>query len=310
MEIRIAEPADAATIIPYLLGYQPKDTLTFLAVQGSRMVVAGGQLLTDDPDGRQAAHQLAHLLLARGMRAILLVGYGSYPAMNNLIEQTVDGLTEAGLSVLGAIRVDDNRIWHVGCGEPNCKIQGQLYDPAGSTVAATATFAGLQVVPDRETLEARLAPVTGAQQQAMQTAISQALRTIGRPLSATDTMDRVETLIADALQERLCDARAAQLLVLLAFPRFRDHAVGLLHHSQEQIQVWTDLTRRAGAGRLACTPATLLALTALLGGDGITAGIAAERATAADPDEPFARLVEEAVLLGLSPQALRDALRG
>ncbi len=290
------------------LGYQPQHALTFLAVQNGKVACTGAQELSEGTDYRSVAKHLARVLTVNDLTAVVLVGYGPNPSTQDALEQAIDVFTAAGITILDAMRVGENQVWHVGCDEPECQNHGLPYDPQSSVAAASATYVGLQVAADRQALIARLAPVTGADRDAMLAAVAATWGTFDFPMEPAETADLLEALVAEALAHRLPDERAARLLVLLAFPQVRDYACHLVHGTDAQIQAWTDLTRRAGSGQLACTPAMFLAMAALQSGDGVTATLAADRACAADPDDELARMLEQAIQLGLSPQALKDAL--
>ncbi|WP_436536032.1 DUF4192 domain-containing protein [Actinoplanes sp. HUAS TT8] len=310
MNLEIKSPSDAATIIPYLLGYQPQHALTALALDHGTIICTAAQVLPEDPaDIRDAIGHLVTALTANDVTNVLLVGYGTHP-VRDAVEQGIEAFAAAGVNVVDAMRVGDDRIWHVGCGDPDCETEGMPYDPQSSVVAATATFVGLQVAPDRDALHARLAPITGAERTAMRAAIETAVHTFSRPKGLADAATLVRQLLADAVESRLPDDRAAQLLVLLGFKRLQDAVFKLVHGTDAQIQAWTDLTRRAGTGMLACAPAMLLAMAALQAGDGVTAAVAAARACAADPDDELAGVLEQAIHLGLNPQRLIQFLHG
>ncbi|AEV84408.1 hypothetical protein ACWT_3385 [Actinoplanes sp. SE50] len=307
-EIRITSSADAATIVAYLLGYQPVNCLTVLAVADGTVAFAGAQALDGMPDPRAAAGRLATVVYNNGFTQVVLVGYGTHQSMRDPLQQAIDLFTSIGVTVLDAMRVDDGRLWHVGCGDPDCERNGVAFDPQTTIIAAEATFAGVELAPDRETLEARLDPITGEPRQRMRAAVARILQSTVLPIDHRRAMRLIDQLTQQALAGPLSDDDAAQLLVLLAFAELRNYAVHLVHGSDEDVHAWRDLTRRAGTGTLACTPATFLALAALQGGDGTTAAIAAGRARAADPDDDFAHLLERALQAGISPQALREVL--
>ncbi|KUL25831.1 DUF4192 domain-containing protein [Actinoplanes awajinensis] len=312
--IRIANPVDAATLVPYLLGYQPQNSLAMLAVEDGQLRLAGAQALPDGDDPRPLGHHLADVLLSNGLNQALLIGYGPHEPMTDAVDTAIAVFTDRGITVLDAMRVGEGRLWHLGCDEPHCTIKSLPYDPASTIVAAEATYAGMQIAVDRDALATRLAPISGADQQRMNAAILAAVHTLAQPLRTDDRLgERIATLVAEALtaarqDSQLSDDHAAQLLILLAFAHLRDAAVPLVHGSRHHIAVWSDLTRRAGAGSLACAPAIFLALAAVQAGDGVTAVLAADRACQADPGDEFAELVQHVIHSGISPEAVHQAL--
>lgn len=302
-QIEITGPGDVATIIPFMLGYQPHDSLAFLALSNGRVVNAAAQPLTPGTDPRGIAERVADVLLSYAVSTVVIVGYGPDGPVREAVEQAIDVFTSAGIIVGDAMRAFDDHVWQVGYSE-NFKNEGFPYDPRSSVVAVAATVAGMQVAADRESLMARLDPVTGPEHDRMRAAFE--------ALPPTSD-ERVETLITEAItaaenDTRLPDDRAAQLLILLSSPNLRDRAADLIHGTHTQIRAWTDLVRRAGAGPLAATPAIFLALSAMLLGDGTTASMATDRALQADPDDEFVQLISDLLQAGLSPQTLRRML--
>ena len=72
-------------------------------------------------------------------------------------------------------------------------------------------------------------------------------------------------------------------------------------------QLWTECTRRAPAP-LDAAPATLLAVSAWLRGDGAMANVALDRALQSVPDYGLARLLREALAACVTPADLRALL--
>ena len=91
----------------------------------------------------------------------------------------------------------------------------------------------------------------------------------------------------------------------------RDRALGLatgVDAAAAEI-LWTECTRRAPAP-LDVAPATLLAVSAWLRGDGAMANVALMRALATEPEYSLARLLAEALARGIAPAELRATIAG
>ncbi|HEY0509047.1 MAG TPA: DUF4192 family protein, partial [Blastococcus sp.] len=73
-------------------------------------------------------------------------------------------------------------------------------------------------------------------------------------------------------------------------------------------QLWAECTRRAPAP-LDAAPATLLAVSVWLRGDGAMADVALTRALASEPGYGLARLLAQALAAFLAPAELRSLLR-
>ena len=91
-------------------------------------------------------------------------------------------------------------------------------------------------------------------------------------------------------------------MLLLHIP-IRDHAWSITEGADDEIALWSDLTRRARPD-LVPGPASLLAFAAWRTGDGTLATLALNRALAADPSYRMAQLLHEAVQAGMPPSAL------
>ena len=72
--------------------------------------------------------------------------------------------------------------------------------------------------------------------------------------------------------------------------------------------LWTECTRRA-PGPLAAAPATLLAVSAWLRGDGAMANVALARALEVEPAYALARLLSRALAECVPPAELREMIR-
>jgi hypothetical protein len=110
--------------------------------------------------------------------------------------------------------------------------------------------------------------------------------------------------------QRLSDRQVARLAWGLRDVDLRDRALALaLGRSAAAAEVvWTELTRRAPAP-LDAAPATLLAVTAWVRGDGALANVALERALASEPSYTFAGLLRSALDACLHPAEIRRLIR-
>jgi hypothetical protein len=141
----------------------------------------------------------------------------------------------------------------------------------------------------------------------------------GRPRSARDGQGGALRLVVAegkrAVQEAIVAYRAgsavtddllAWLAVSLTDLRVRDDAWARMEpgHCQAHLRLWTDLVRRAGPA-LVPAPAALLAFVAWQSGNGALAGLAIDRALAADPGYSLALLLQDVIAAGIPPSAAR-----
>jgi hypothetical protein len=216
------------------------------------------------------------------------------------------------------------------CYDP-CACAGLV--PEGSTTpfAAAAVAAGRVVRADRNELEQLLAP---AHPEHIRRREALLIRATDEALHAPDpgacrwapaadgeglVAERpiggfavVDAAIADAAAGRLVldDARIVALAVVLAVPAGRNAAllrcVGPDAAAAEQL--WTALVRETPDPE-AAEPAALLAVSAMVRGDGALANIALDRAERAWPGHRLTAILRS-VLLGMRPEEIRAWVRG
>ncbi|MGE5132353.1 MAG: DUF4192 domain-containing protein [Gemmatimonadota bacterium] len=102
------------------------------------------------------------------------------------------------------------------------------------------------------------------------------------------------------------DDQFAWLAVVLTDVRVRDDAWARMEpeHAAAHLRLWTDVVRRAEPA-LVPAPAALLGFVAWQSGNGALAGLAIERALAADPEYSLALLLRDIVAAGVPPSAAR-----
>jgi hypothetical protein len=309
-------PADVAGVVPYLLSFHPKDSLAFVILQGDDINFVGCAPLSDLADPRHVT-RLTAILTRHRTRRVILVGYGDERAVSEIVEPTITGLGTADISVVDVIRIADGRIWHPRCTDPDCHVDGAVFDPATTVAAVQATIMGLVAWPDRQSLAGLITPVTGSERTAMTRALHQADYTLRRltakPEAHRRLRRRFDTLLDEALAApsagRPTAGRTAQLLLLLDSSELLDRATATVTGDDQHIRALVDLVRRADDTCVA-GPAVLLCLAALQAGNGPLAQIAVGRARTADPHHGLAETLEGIVRLGIEPELIRNILHG
>jgi hypothetical protein len=301
--VTLRQVADVLTLVPYLFGFHPADSLVLLGLRDGRVVF---QLRGDLPDA-----PLAHYLgVARRQRvtAAMVIGYGADEQVTPLVLGLAGRLLAEGVQVLEAVRVTGGRYWTYGSPE---RLEGVPIRAASGAVAVAAS--GHEALPSRAELERRYAPVDG---EALGPAVERADRrlvelveAVGEdPGAALLTAGRTavrEALARQRAGARLDDDALAWLLVTLVYLPVRDFAAEAVDpydpdDLEAHMGLWTDAVRRAGP-ELTAAPATLLALAAWHYGDGVVASIAVDRALAADPDYELAGVISGALSAALTP---------
>ncbi len=313
--LTVRSPADLIAAVPYLLGFHPADSIVVVALRGSRIVFAARGDLFDDADSREPARHIAAVTAQQGADSATVIGYGPAPLVTPAVDEVRAALGDAGLAVLDALRVTDERWWSYLCTEPECcPPEGTRYDPRASAVPAAAVFAGQVALPDRAALAAQVAPATTP---AMRLAAERAERRLTDLLTAAPSADLLGgralraagvAAVRAARQrhksgERLSDDEVAWLCLLLTHLPVRDHAWERTDGRDEDVAFWTEVLRRAEP-ELIAAPGALLAFAAWRAGQGALAAVALERVLAEHPDYSLALLLDDLLRRGVPPARL------
>ena len=239
------------------------------------------------------------------------------------MREIVVALTARSVPVPEVILVRDGRWWSYDCAGPCCAPGRGTPLPGGVTeleVAAVAT--GVVVERDRDALVARITPAGPDARRAMAAACARAAVAHADDvleLGWEAVAERSWTAVLTALERsrpgphatRLTDDEVARLLWGLRDTAVRDRALALAlgDCAPAAEQLWTECTRRAPAP-LDAAPATLLAVSSWLRGNGAMADVALTRALDGSPDYALARLLAQALAACLRPAELRELIRG
>ena len=338
--VRLSGPGDIAAALPNLIGFRPRESLVAVSLRGPRRrlgltarvdlpppalrrrVVEGvvRSLLTDRP----SAALVAVVSEDDDVRvAPVLAGAAEAAPVPELphralVHEAVLAFGRARLPVADPLLVRAGRWWSYDCAEPCCAPDAGTPLPGGTTeLAAASVLAGQVVVADRAALAARIAPVGFLAAAGMARACDEvgsllAVRSVveGWDVLVEESCTLVEQAVARAGDERLDDREVARLAWGLRDNEVRDralgHAIGRGAAGAEVL--WAELTRRAPAP-LDAAPATLLALTAWVRGDGAMAGVALDRALASEPSYTLAGLLRTALHQCMSPAQVRRFVR-
>ncbi|MEU4535732.1 DUF4192 domain-containing protein [Streptosporangium sp. NPDC023825] len=315
---------DVLGAVPYLLGFHPADSLVVIGLTGSP---SRGRLhLTvrwDLPLGPGGLGRIVPLLGKEGVTEVVVVGYGAGPLVTPAVDEAVALFRRSGLTVVDALRVEDGRYWSYECSRTDCcSADGMPYERRAGAVAAEAVLHGLVALPDRQTLERSLDPVTGPAREAIREATSRLTEEMRGRLAGchdadgfaaefvADGMARIrEAVVTYASGGRLDEDQAARLGLDLAVIRIRDEAWALVTDESHDahLKLWHDLTRRLEP-RFVPPVASLLGLVAWRRGDSALAGVALARAHEADPGYSMANLLAHAIHHLVPPHVLDDRM--
>nr|WP_236056800.1 DUF4192 domain-containing protein [Streptomyces sabulosicollis] len=178
-QVTLRSPAELADALPYVLGFQPDDSIVMIALHGARGRF-GGRLRLGIPrvaeEWPEVCDQLAECLISgserRGVRPDGVVLFlCQEPAEGESAREAMERLRPlaqrlriacGGLEVpvFEALCISGGRFWSYVCPDRRCcPPEGvPLALPGTSVMAAAATFAGVQVRGSLREMEARLAP--------------------------------------------------------------------------------------------------------------------------------------------------------
>ncbi|HEX3811588.1 MAG TPA: DUF4192 domain-containing protein [Mycobacteriales bacterium] len=326
--LRISNAGDLVELVPYLVGFNPTESIVFIGLNGPRERI--GITLRLDIAAVQAAPAAlltcAGHLVRSGADGVILVIYTDVPMdrfdgdpatlpHNDVIVAVSEILHDQELLVTDALLVTEDRWWSYLCSNPACcPPTGHPVATADvvSSVAAAATVAGMTIAADRGTLVEGLAPLPAAKREAL------AARTKALAEKASEG-DRVADRAAAAAlwvkaveaqrrgESLIPDAEAAMLLEGLRDVRMRDACCAWAGgpNADGARAVARQLARRASPP-WDVTPYALVAWFAWRSGEGALAQIAVERAIAGDPDCAFALLIQEILDRGIDPRTWSD----
>ncbi|SHF38070.1 DUF4192 domain-containing protein [Streptoalloteichus hindustanus] len=318
--IQLRDPGELVAAVPHLLGFHPEESLVLVTIGGDEPKRLGVCLRTDlvpAEHHRDLAEQLLQPLLSHRTRAVflLVVGGGSADPPVHLpgrelvavVDRVLDG---GGVPVLHSLWTPEINAGAPWCcyHEPACA--GTVPDPATTATAAAAAVAGWVTFGTREELAAQLVPEdaeTMARRSALLTAAGERAEQ-DRALSGSAASRRDLTTVRQAVRAfadgrlALDDETVVRLAVALSDPRVRDACLswGAGDEGLAAERLWLGLVRATPPPERA-EPASLLAISSYVRGDGALAGIAVEVAEEACPGHRVATLLRTALQIGVPP---------
>jgi hypothetical protein len=326
--LRVRDQGELVAAVPAMLGFHPSESLVLMATGGRSGRRLGLTLRVDlPPPGHPQYAEHAELVVASAVRGLLLdepagaiavVVSEPGPLAHSLLACHVESALDAQRIPIQALMWAEctagGARW--ACYE-SCGCTGSVPDPATTPFVAAMVAEGRVVHADRAALEAVVAP---ADQSALRRREERLIRAADGELDSAEGgvvldpaagISVVDAAIADAAAGRLAlaDARIVALATALGLPEVRAWALRRSAGPEAAAveQLWAALARETPDPE-AAEPATLLAVSALLRGDGALANVALDRAERAWPGHAFAALVRRAALAGIRPSAMRDML--
>ena len=289
-------PEDLLAFVPIAIGFPPATSVVLLSVEGTRPFHARIDLPDDESDVDDVVDALLRPARLHGISKVVLVVYDDDTAIADETAWCLhERFTAAGIEVFEVLRVHDGHYFAVLPGRRPEAYRGIPFEVGHHPFAAESVFDGRVTHTSREALAATLArdPVAAEPVAGLLTT-TEALPPVGvRPLILRHAGSRFPTP-PDAV---------AALAVSLAQPELRDEAWRWLSRetARAYVEFWSDMVRRTPE-ELVPGPASVLAFTAWLAGEGALAWCAVDRARAVDPEHSLAGLVAEMLMSATSPE--------
>jgi hypothetical protein len=325
--VRLPDRGALAAAVPQLLGFRPAESLVVVSLHAhAGREVLGLTARADLPPPEHAASlagSLAASVLSSGPTAVLLLVVsedddGRELPHRALLHEVVLAFHHRRVPVRDVLLVRSGRWWDYDCPQVCCAPGAGTPLPAGtSELAATSVFSGHVVEDDRAALARRLDPTRSPGMAAACEEVGDELarRTAleGWDAVVEEAWDALLAAVDDAGTARaapLSDRQVARLAWGLRDTDVRDRALTLALGDREPAAqaLWTELTRRAPTP-LDAAPATLLAVSAWLRGDGALANLALDRALGSEPSHTLAGLMRTALDACLPPDVVREVIR-
>ena len=307
---KLKGPADAAAMIPYVMGFQPHDSLVVVSLEGERKRF-GPTLrvdLVDDPRLVEAqTAQIVHVVTRNASALVLVAAFSDDAAQADpLVRRVLAALEGRGVAIEDAFRVGGGRWWSYRCENPECcSPDGMPYDPGASRVAAEAVVSGMTVAEDRDALRAMFAPADPGRRAEVAREIVRLRREemsilpgpavgelpsrVGSALGRAPTLDVSETAWLALAVQPFSGREAAFVLIERA-------------NAARHLDLWRAVMAQI-ADDLLPPVGCLAAFAAWLDGCGVLASHAVERVFEISPHYPLACRIDDLLLGVVDPRS-------
>jgi len=313
--LRISGPVDLVGGIPYLLGFQPEESLILVGLAHGALVVTARLDLPDASQDLAGLDDTVEAMLRGGCTDFIAAVYTGHDMDLHrlLVDDIIAVMADREALLLDALYVADGLWRSYLCQDPTCCAPGARALPVAPTpFQVAATVAGLSYAPDRQSLADQFNPMSG--RESLLGRLRHAEQLSIEPLlhgSLTPPARALVDELTSALEESSCrgyrpvsEEKLIDWATALRHIPIRDelwHAVD--QRRGEGAELWLDLARRLPAPYDAA-PLFLYGWSMWRVGNGALARIAAERCLVSCPTSTAARLLLTGVDLAVNPHAI------
>jgi hypothetical protein len=302
-------PGDVAVMIPYLLGFQPVESLVLVALEGPRKrfgPVLRVDLVDEAGLRREQVGRAVRAMSDNDVGRVVVAAFSTESSRADpQAKQAMVRLALADIAVEDAFRADGSRWWSYVCGNPRCcSPAGTRYDAGTSRVAAEAVMAGMAFEPDRDALRRHLAPDAPE----LRSQVADAVAALGEcPAARPWTSDgAIEAAVSRGLAAptELSPADTAWLALAVQTSDGVGRAMAMVRRdiAGEHYELWRTITTQV-CDDLLPPVACLAGFAAWLQGYGVLASHAVERVLEVAPGHPFAMLIADLLDQAINPSS-------
>ncbi len=301
---RLKGPADVLAIVPYLLGFQPIESLVVIALEGPRKrfgPIFRLDLVGESEDVLGQADQALTIIARYQFDRVLIAALtADRERADAVVAPLLVALGGLEVRVEEAVVADGSRWWSYLCHNSDCcDPAGTPYDVTTSPAAAMAVFEGMSTAPDRDSLRQQFAALPERQRDVDECAVELSGTSPAGP--PADVPGLVRRCLRDP--GGLAAHEVAELALAVQMITQRDEAWLLISrtNAEAHLELWRTVMRQV-PDRLLAPVGSLAAFAAWVTGRGVLASHALDRVLAVDPDYSLARLIGKVLEQAMNPE--------
>ena len=317
--LKAESPEDLLAVLPYLMGYQPDESLV-MAVLGDRVIEVCVRVDLDEPVD-EVADRFHDIAETNGSGGVLLLAYSADPdRADRMLLPMIDHLE--GFGIIEALYTDGSRWWSRVCDDDCCPPEGIAYDVDNNRLAAEAVFHGMTRQSGRDALERA---VQGPPPEALEalTEVTEEILTGVFEQTRDQRCRQIRCWILDYVERRLREDTVAvddreliTLACLVIDIPVRDTAWALIRREDAwvHVELWQQVLTRAVTA-LQVPTLGLLGMAGWISGQGTLQVCCIERARELDPDYSLIDILDDINRRALPPSfwesirpSMQDAL--